>query len=184
METLQRRKERLDVLFREHSGRVLGYALNRGMSLDQAEDVVSDTYLVCWRRLDDVPADAFPWLLGTARKIMANHRRSDRRRDALGGRMVNDFVSASHQLSDPVETVLGRTHLAEALDQLSERDREAILLVAWDGLSNAEAARVVDCSRSTFAVRAFRARSRLLKYLSSIRTYTPSEADVSEVEAS
>lgn len=179
---MQKRKERLDVLFREHSGRVLGFALNRGMSPDEAEDVVSDTFLVCWRRLDDVPSEALPWLLGTARKIMANHRRSDRRRGALEGRVVGDYVSASHGLSNPVETVLGRTQLAQALDRLSERDREAILLVAWDELSNEEAAKGVDCSRSAFAVRAYRARSRLLKHLACIRTYIPSEADASETE--
>jgi RNA polymerase sigma-70 factor (ECF subfamily) len=152
--------------------------------MDEAEDVVSETFLVCWRRLDDVSSEALPWLLGTARKVMANRRRSGRRRAALESRMADNLASTPHRFSNPAETVLGPTQLAQALDQLSERDREVILLVAWDGLSNEEAAKVVDCSRSSFAVRAYRARSRLLKHLATIRTYTPSEADASEAEAS
>ena len=62
------------------------------------------------------------------------------------------------------------------LNTLSEKDREVILLIALDDLSNSEAARVLGCTRRTFAVRAFRARSRLKKHLGDIRTQLLSES--------
>jgi len=72
---LENRRERFDLLYHAYSGRVLGYAIHRGMSIDEAEDVVAETFLVCWRRLDDMPREPLPWLLGVARKTLANRRR-------------------------------------------------------------------------------------------------------------
>jgi RNA polymerase sigma-70 factor (ECF subfamily) len=48
-----------------------------------------------------------------------------------------------------------------ALAALSPDDREALVLVGWDGLRPAEAARVLGCAPSTFRVRLLRARRRL-----------------------
>ena len=53
------REDRFEELFREHYRAVRGYALRRA-SGDLAQDVVSETFLVAWRRLDDVPDDALP----------------------------------------------------------------------------------------------------------------------------
>ena len=69
------RNERFESLFREHHAAVRGYALRRGPP-DMAPDVVAETFLVAWRRLDDVPADPLPWLYGVARRGLANARRS------------------------------------------------------------------------------------------------------------
>jgi RNA polymerase sigma factor (sigma-70 family) len=170
-EHLNQRRARFESLFREHSGRVLDYALNRGMELQEAEDVVSDTFLVCWRRLDDVPGDALPWLLVTARKTLANHLRSKRRRDALKARVADDLAPVGPGPVEPMEQTTQRALLRQAVAELGEKDREAIVLVTWDGLSNAEAASVLGCSRAAFAVRSHRARVRLMKYLDDIRTY-------------
>jgi RNA polymerase sigma-70 factor, ECF subfamily len=168
---LQKRRERFDSLFREYSGQVLGFALNRGLSLDEAEDVVSDTFLVCWRRLDDLPQSELPWLLGTARKTIANHRRSDRRRGGLSQRVGNMLLSEPRETDGPAEAIIRRTEIKAALDELSDGDREAIMLVEWDGLRYADAARVVGCSHAAFSVRLHRARNRLRKYLTPTRTY-------------
>jgi RNA polymerase sigma factor (sigma-70 family) len=157
-EHLNQRRARFESLFREHSGRVLDYALNRGMELQEAEDVVSDTFLVCWRRLDDVPGDALPWLLVTAR-------------DALKARVADDLAPVGPGPVEPMEQTTQRALLRQAVAELGEKDREAIVLVTWDGLSNAEAASVLGCSRAAFAVRSHRARVRLMKYLDDIRTY-------------
>jgi RNA polymerase sigma-70 factor (ECF subfamily) len=52
-----------------------------------------------------------------------------------------------------------------ALSQLPERDREVLLLIAWEGLSSARAARVMGVSANTFAVRLYRARRRFARAL-------------------
>jgi RNA polymerase sigma-70 factor (ECF subfamily) len=75
-------EDRFEALYAEHYGRVLAYVLRRAPAA-VASDVVADVFLVAWRRLEQVPDDPVPWLLGVARKTLANERRSGRRRAAL-----------------------------------------------------------------------------------------------------
>ena len=180
---LQKRKERFDPLYRKYSRYVLGYALNRGLTLEEAQDVVAETFLVCWRRLDEVPSDALPWVMATARKLMANHWRSNRRRNATKERMT-EALSHTSQNAASVDHSIHVPELETALNLLSAKEREAILLVTWDGLSHAEAAKIAECSRATFAVRAHRARSHLVEYLDGFRTNVPSEVEAFEAETS
>ena len=114
--------------------------------------MVAETFLVAWRRLDEVPEEARPWLLGVARRVLANQRRAAGRRNALRERVAG--LPASGQKPTKRPTVL------QALACLSERDREALLLVAWDGLSVGEAATTLRCTRTAMKVRLHRARRR------------------------
>ena len=123
-----------------------------------ADEIVAETFLVAWRRLDEVPDDALPWLLGVARNVRANLHRSDRRRDALVQRLGPERPRAG---DDPVDTVGERDALRSALATLSEADREVLLLTAWDDLDRDQVARALGCSRANVAVRLFRARRRL-----------------------
>jgi RNA polymerase sigma-70 factor (ECF subfamily) len=144
---------------------VRAYAWRR--QADIADDVVAETFLVAWRRLDQVPdGGELPWLLGVARKVRLNLRRGDRRRSALADRLQP--VAAAGPAADPPD---GR--LARALGELAERDREILLLDAWEGLDNAAIARVLRCSRATVAVRKSRARRRLQALLADRPTNDP-----------
>lgn len=82
------RRSRLTALWDAHAVRVQAYAL-RHTDPDTAQDVLSETFLVAWRRLDQVPEPALPWLLVTARHLVRNtHRAAGRRRslaDDAGG---------------------------------------------------------------------------------------------------
>src|ERR1700733_7395747 len=73
---------RFDALYREHSGAVKRYVLRR-FDAQSADDVVADLFVICWRRLADVPDDPLPWLLAVARNVLANRRRHDARQNAL-----------------------------------------------------------------------------------------------------
>ena len=53
-----------------------------------ADDVLADTLLVCWRRLDDVPDAALPWAYGVARNCLANAQRSGRRQERLAAKIA------------------------------------------------------------------------------------------------
>ena len=148
---------RFEALFRTHRSAVLAYARRR-VGADAAADVVAETFLVAWRRLDGVADDPLPWLYGVARNVIANQRRASRRSDALIGRLAE----AGAPLAPSPEHALGtREALRAALAGLGERDREALRLVAWEGLGPEQAARAAGCSRATFAVRLHRARRRL-----------------------
>jgi len=150
------RTGRFEALFRAHAGAVRTYVCRR-CGTDAADDVVADVFVVAWRRLDDVPDDPVPWLLGVARKVLANRRRGEARQHAVLGRMSSepqDAMPASGAQPDFGEPVL------RVLSSLRERDREALLLVAWEGLSAAQASKVLGLSSNAFAARLSRARRR------------------------
>ena len=177
------RSERFECLFRENYVDVRAYALRRAAP-DVAQDVVAETFLIAWRRLDDVPGDALPWLYAVARRTLANQRRSATRRVALEQRLAGAVAAAGS--GDPSERLNAGELLRVALARLSERDREALILVAWHGLSGARAARAAGCTRAAFEVRLHRARARLARELRSLDAEVESpaaaiDADVLEV---
>jgi RNA polymerase sigma-70 factor (ECF subfamily) len=142
---------------------VLGYAIRRTGDRAAAEDAVSDTFLIAWRRLDAVPVDALPWLLGVARKVLANQRRAAGRRAPDGPLIPLDAVAEVDPGASIADLVADRQAFAAAFAALSPSDREVLALVGWDGLSAREAATVLDCKPATFHLRLHRARRRLLK---------------------
>jgi RNA polymerase sigma-70 factor (ECF subfamily) len=151
------RQARFETLFDATYEPLLAYARRRVRG--EADDVVAEVMLVAWRRLDEVPEDEVAWLYGVARKVILGSRRSARRRAALTGRLL--------ALPEPIASMErgARPVLLEALGSLSEPDREAILLVAWEGLDTRRAARAMGCSAPAFRVRLHRARRRLRAHL-------------------
>ncbi|MEU9896514.1 RNA polymerase sigma factor [Streptomyces phaeochromogenes] len=95
-----------------------------------------------------------------ARNVLANEQRGLRRGGRLSARLRRTTPVAP-AAPDHAEGVVTGLHLREALGTLSERDREALQLVGWEGLDTQQAARVVGCSARAFAVRLHRARRRL-----------------------
>jgi RNA polymerase sigma factor (sigma-70 family) len=161
------RRERFEALFERFHPDVLAYVLRRAPPT-AVDDVVSETFLVAWRALDGVPEEPLPWLYGVARRTLANHRRGRRRSAALSARLTRVAVEP------PEPEMLGQgiePALRDAMLGLSEREREALLLVAWEGLSPAQAASALGCSGAAFRLRLHRARGHLAQLLAN----TPSE---------
>jgi RNA polymerase sigma-70 factor (ECF subfamily) len=129
--------------------------VERRVPPDEAEDIVSTVYLTAWRRFADLPDDARPWLFAVARRTMANQTRGWLRRQALDVRLASIDTSPAHD--DPA----ARVDLQRAWQTLTAADREVLALVAFDGLTAEQAATVLNCRRSTFAMRLTRARKRL-----------------------
>lgn len=147
-------------LFREHYDSVYRYASRRVRS-DAVQDVVSETFLTAWRRYGELRGDPLPWLLGVARRLTANHLRATARRDALHDRLSRERPA---QARVGLETD-AESRLSAALSALPERDREALMLTAWDGLEHRVAASVLGCSSGAFTVRLHRARRKLQRAL-------------------
>jgi len=160
----------MDELFTAYSADVFAFALRRS-SPSIAEDVVSETFLVAWRRLDSVPDTPKPWLLGVARRVLANQRRSNDRQSAVQSRLGANDPGAWYR-ADAERS--GVAAVLDALAALAPADRDAITLIAWEGLTAEEAAIVLGCSRATFYVRLHRAKKRLADSLSIINQ--PSDA--------
>jgi len=152
--------DRLTGIFRRYADQVHAYAVVRA-GPQVAADVVADTFLIAWRRLDVVPQEPLPWLLGTARRVSAMHRRTRARQQSLVDKMTALAATAPGLMAErDVDNELWR-----ALDGLRAREREAVLLTSWFDLSNAEAAAVQGCATGTFAARLHRARRHLRSVL-------------------
>jgi RNA polymerase sigma-70 factor (ECF subfamily) len=156
-------REKFNRLWDEAFRRVLAYALRR-TDPQGARDVTAETFLVAWRRIRDVPEEdeGVLWLLATARRVLANRRRAER----------TDHLMTSPgpypSMPDHADGVAELQALSTAFSKLSERDREAIALSAWEGLKPREAARVLGTTAAGFSLRLHRARRRLTKLLRTV----------------
>ena len=151
--------------FEQHHGAVYRYAMRRTRDPAEAEEVVADVFAVVWRRHAELPDDPLPWLYGVARNTIANRSRSARRRRRLALRLtraertINGQVGASEAVADSDAA-------RWALGKLREEDRERLMLIAWEGLSQTDAAQVLGCSEASLRARLSRARSRLEQLMS------------------
>lgn len=141
-------------LWAQHSGPVYAYAARR-VGRERAEDVVADTFVVAWRHRDRRPHRDLPWLLGVARRVIAERYRAEDRWERLRARAALNGSPA-----DPADATL-TVAAWEVLAGLEEPEREVLLLSAWEGLSGREAAAVLGTSAAAYRMRLGRARRRL-----------------------
>lgn len=165
-ERMAERQARFEAVYAAYRTPVLGYALRRTLSADDAADILAETFLVAWRKLDQVPSgpDARLWLFGVARNALANHYRGERRRSALAARLGTELA----QSYLPPEYDGEAAAIAAALRHLPEDQREVLTLNAWEGLDYGEMATVLACSRNAVRIRIHRARTRLAAELDAI----------------
>lgn len=143
---------------------VLGYALRRVEQPADAADVVSEVFLVAWRRLDEAPGgDGRPWLFGIARHVLANYHRGLRRRHRLGGRLRDALTR--DVVPDPAVSLAEWDRVRRMLMKLGPDDRELLMLVGWDGLTPSEAAGVIGIAPGAARMRLARARQRFRELL-------------------
>lgn len=161
------RRARFESVFVSESRAILGYALRRVDAAEDAADVVAETFLVAWRRIDDVPAgaDARLWLYGVARRVLANHRRGDRRRHRLGERLREDLLTQVDVVRHDEDDIT--TGVGAAMLRLSDDDRELLRLTSWEGLSPVDIAAAMAIPPATVRTRLHRARNRLRAELES-----------------
>ncbi len=167
----QLRRHRFEAVYAAYHGPVLGYVLRRTENPDDAADVIADTFLTAWRRLEDVPPDpaARLWLYGVARRVLANHHRGQRRRSALADRLRADLANRYQPPGYTGELA----QIAHAFRRLPGGEREILALSAWEGLDPGQIATVLDCSRNAVRVRLHRARKRLAQELADSHAHPP-----------
>jgi RNA polymerase sigma-70 factor (ECF subfamily) len=145
-------------LYADTSGDLLAFLLRRVEQPADAADLLSEVYLVAWRRRGNPPEQATLWLYGVAKNVLAAHRRrraSDARlSERLGARLVEQHV--------PQE---GDLYVRQVLARLNRRDRELMELAVYEQLTPDEIARVVGRRAGTVRVQMHRARTKLEQLL-------------------
>lgn len=127
-----------------------------------ARDAAAETFLVVWRRIDDVPQDAeLPWLYGLARRVLANHRRSQRRRSALRRKV---YRTEATENPTPEAVIVRRSEdeeMISAIGRLRPEDQEVLPLAVWEELSHREIAAALKTSPNAIAQRMRRIKKQL-----------------------
>jgi RNA polymerase sigma-70 factor (ECF subfamily) len=138
--------------------------LARRTDPDTADDVLAETLLVCWRRLDDVPDNALPWVYGVARNCLANVQRGDRRQVRLAARItvVDPPRETEREADGPDERVTA------ALAALRPDEADLLRLWAWEQLGPAEIAEVLGITPNAASIRLHRARGKFVEELRKI----------------
>lgn len=128
-----------------------------------AADLLAETLLQAWRRVDAMPAEPERrrmWLFTIAAHVLANHRRSARRRHALADRLRGHLATAE-PVPDPAE---GQS-VRDAVLRLRDAHRELVMLIHWDGFTLVEAAEILELNASTARSRYAAARTALREAL-------------------
>jgi RNA polymerase sigma-70 factor, ECF subfamily len=161
--TPEQRRRQFEIVFGNNYSRLLSFTVRRAQSRDLAEEIVAETFLIAWRRLEDLPEEPLPWLFGAARRLLANHTRYTKRRSRFGTPLSLEGVEIGDPTSSPPEQVADRQAFITAFASIRVEDREILTLVGWEGLSSREGAEVLGCTTASFSLRLHRARRRLLK---------------------
>ena len=159
-------EQRFQEIYRLHQRQVLGYFLRR-TDATTARDGASETFLIAWRRIDDVPTGegTLPWLYAVSRRVLANQRRSRDRYAALGRKL--NRVGGGEEPS-PEVVVLRRaedTEMLDAVARLRPEDQEILRLTVWEELPHAQVAEVVGTSAHAVTQRLHRITKQLARDL-------------------
>jgi RNA polymerase sigma factor (sigma-70 family) len=152
-------------LFDRHYPPIHAYAARR-LGRDLAEDIASETFLVAFDRRDTYDAtrtDARPWLYGIASNLISRHGRAETRRYRAFGRMAAAEPVDAHDdlVAGRIDAGAVRGTLARALQRLPGPERDVLLLVAWAGLGQQEAAAALNIPAGTARSRLHRARQEM-----------------------
>jgi RNA polymerase sigma factor (sigma-70 family) len=162
-------RHRFADVFDRYYEHIYAYAARR-LGPDLGEDVAAETFLVAYDRrdtFDPARAEARPWLYGIAANLIMRHGRAEGRRLRAMARGAEPGVGPdeAEAIAGRVDAGHARTRLAAALRRLSPGDREVLLLVAWAGLNQQEAAAALGIPPGTARSRLHRARQEMRRAL-------------------
>ena len=160
------------VVYRRHAAAIQRYVTRR-IGAQDAEDVVTETFLVAFAKRATFQADAracLPWLYGIATNLLGRHRRAELRRLRNSARAweAPEAEPFTDRVDDRVSAQAAKARLAAALARLPAGQRDALLLLAWAGLSYEQVAAATGAPLGTVQSRISRARAKLRRALADL----------------
>lgn len=164
------KRTHFESIYEEHRPRVLAYCMRRTRSADAA-DACSETFLVAWRRLDDIPPppETLPYLYGIAGRVLSNQLRALHRRSRLDAKLANLGFAPP---ADPAVVVFQSSRDQEvvaAVGKLKPKDREIVMLYTWEDLPRDAIAEMMGMTRAAIDQRIHRSYQRLARILEPTR---------------
>ena len=160
--------EAMAELFGRYADPVYNFCFRRVASWSLAEDVMSQAFLEVWRVRERAVAydgSLMPWLFTVTENVCRNATRGARRQNALAGRLQLVRFEDAEDHADGVARRLDEerrmSELLVAVDRLGRKDRQILMLIAWDGLSYLQVAQALDIPVGTVRSRLSRARKRV-----------------------
>ena len=151
----------VEALVSEHGGPLLAYALRHVGDRGQAEDVVQETLLRAWQRLDRLDPDRGslrPWLFTVAHNVIVDHWRAQAARPRLVATELAAEVSVG---GEDIDRAVEAWLLSDALHELSEEHRTVLVATVWRGHSVGEAAELLGVPPGTVKSRTYYALRHL-----------------------
>jgi RNA polymerase sigma-70 factor (ECF subfamily) len=160
-------EDRLRSLFETYSSTIFGYAVRAGLSKQDAQDVLSEVFVVCKRRLEDVPLGSVAklWLIGVARNVVRQTRRQAIREERMLGRLRRRTDWLPSRNIEQVVSSSQMDRLSVALDRLPPKEQEIVKLIIWEEMNHADAGKLLHCSPNASRIRYHRAITRLRESL-------------------
>jgi len=158
---------RFTQLYAREQPAVLRFVLRRLPAADtnRAEDLTQETFIAAWRNWAGLPTrddEVRAWLFTVARHRLLQEHRAVARRGALAVRIADHSEAL---VDSPADVVAYTADLAAAWRRLDAADQEVLALTAWDGLTAAQAAKVLGISAGNYRIRLHRARAALKQQL-------------------
>ena len=161
-------RERFTRLYDQHFHEIFAYCARR-VPAQIAQDVVSDVFVVVWRRINDVPQGAErAWLFGVARGVLQNTWRSESRRGNLVAKLRTLRSATAVEIDLDLVASTDGVLVRRALGRLRAGDQEILRLAAWEELTGPEMAIALDIGLSAVQQRFSRAKTRLAKALADV----------------
>jgi RNA polymerase sigma-70 factor (ECF subfamily) len=173
---LKNKQEEFEAVALEHFNTLYSTAMRLTRNVNEAQDLVQETYLKAYRFFDrfEPGTNVKAWLFTILRNTYINaYRKASRQQEQTDFERVEPFYadpSASQEWTDRVslETMLHyvvQDDVKRALDELPEAYRMVVLLADMADFSYKEIAAIVDCPEGTVMSRLFRGRRLLRKSL-------------------
>jgi RNA polymerase sigma factor (sigma-70 family) len=161
-------------LYHRHHRAIRDFCRRR-VPKDAVDDVVAETFLTAWRRIDDIPGgdQGVLWLYGVAYHVIGNHWRSAARRRRLEDRLHVISRGGASGTEDTVVAADQRRLVLEAAARLSDKDVDVLRLAAWEQLSTADIAAVLGIAPNAVKQRLHRAKQHLGREYRKLDAGTP-----------
>lgn len=168
------REQQFNEIYRSTSKDLLVFIARRAADPEHATDLLAEVYTVAWRRLDAIPpgTQARLWLFGVARNLLMKSSHQQRSQQTLVHELTQELARLAAYRPETDDAAL-TDKLQACLQKLPTKQREILLLTAWEGLKPREIAKITGSTANVVRVRLHHARQQLARELRPAKT--PSE---------